>query len=72
VRESGETRFGTHFMMLERLMEVRQPLQQMVMSDEWIAWSATAKYKNSAEGVQECIVNSAWWKPVNALVKLTR
>jgi hypothetical protein len=70
--ESGETRFGTHFMMLERLLEVKQPLQQMVMSDEWSAWSSAAKYKQPADEVQERITDSNWWRLVTALVKLTR
>jgi hypothetical protein len=31
----GETRFGTNFIMLERLQKVKTPIQQMTVGSEW-------------------------------------
>jgi hypothetical protein len=31
----GDTRFGTNFIMLERLQKVKTPIQQMIVGSEW-------------------------------------
>jgi hypothetical protein len=72
---AGETRFGTHFMMMDRLLQVKMALKQMVVSDEWVAWTATKTSADKLEkinGVVECIEDNSWWKGVHALVDLTR
>jgi hypothetical protein len=34
----GDTRFGTNFIMLERLQKVKTPIQQMIVGSEWKKW----------------------------------
>ena len=35
---AGDTRFGTNFIMLGRLVEVRKDLEQAVLSSKWESW----------------------------------
>jgi hypothetical protein len=37
---AGTTRFGTVYLMLERLLRVKQCLQQMMMDENYDAWVA--------------------------------
>lgn len=48
---AGDTRFATNFIMLERLLEVRQALEELVVSVPWKEWAKDAKY---AAGASVC------------------
>ncbi|CAI5955388.1 unnamed protein product [Closterium sp. NIES-64] len=60
VKPAG-TRFGTNYIALSRLIELRSTLSQMVLSEEFANWSAGAR-KQTADTFRGQIMDDAWWK----------
>ena len=48
IRLPNETRFATNFLMIERLLQVRQTLEKMVVDDEWHAFIAELRTRAPA------------------------
>ncbi|CAI5978665.1 unnamed protein product [Closterium sp. NIES-65] len=69
VLKPAGTRFGTQFIAISRLVEVRAALVQMVLSDEWKEWATGARSK-SADTFREHIMDEAWWKKAEFFTKL--
>ncbi|CAI6006356.1 unnamed protein product [Closterium sp. NIES-65] len=69
VLKPAGTRFGTQFIAISRLVEVRAALVQMVLSDEWNEWATGARSK-SADTFREHIMDEAWWKKAEFFTKL--
>ncbi|CAI5528050.1 unnamed protein product [Closterium sp. Naga37s-1] len=61
VLKPAGTRFGTQFIAVSRLVELRMSLLQMVLSEEWRPW-ATGGRRASAEVFHGYILDSEWWK----------
>ncbi|XP_059064530.1 uncharacterized protein LOC131856678 [Cryptomeria japonica] len=57
-----ETRYATYFILLERMLEVHDPLQLMVVNPEWGRW----RESNSTGGksVKQKILDDNWWSTV--------
>lgn len=66
---AGDTRFGTNFLMLGRLVEVHQKLKQMVADDKWHAWEQTQKNTSEAAGVRNLINQDSFWVLVEGIVE---
>ena len=66
----GDTRFGTHFIMLERLMEVQGPLQRMVVSQEWKNWSGFVLTEKNH--VKLLLLDNVFWNAIEFIVKITK
>ncbi|CAI5458977.1 unnamed protein product [Closterium sp. Yama58-4] len=56
------TRFGTQYIAMARLCEVRSGLAAMVLSDEWKVWAAGDKdRKTAAEKFRAAVMDEKWW-----------
>lgn len=71
------TRFATHFCMAQRALELRGPLQQMVIDDRWQSYhdrlpvhpkSAGHMTRDKALELKVAIQNDAFWAQVKAAV----
>jgi hypothetical protein len=53
----AETRFATAFMLMDRLVEVKQALEESVVDREWRAWveSSSAALRDTAEEVKSLV-----------------
>lgn len=65
----AETRFASHIIVLRRLVQVKDALQGMVISNNWGVW----KQKNTerANKIKERLLADSWWERVGYLLKIT-
>ncbi|CAI5495428.1 unnamed protein product [Closterium sp. Naga37s-1] len=62
VLKPAGTRFGTQYIAMARLCEVRSGLAAMVLSDEWKVWAAGDKdRKTAAEKFRAAVMDEEWW-----------
>ncbi|CAI5953751.1 unnamed protein product [Closterium sp. NIES-64] len=62
VLKPAGTRFGTQYIAMARLCEVRSGLAAMVLSDEWKVWAAGDKdRKTAAEKFRAVVMDEEWW-----------
>ncbi|CAI5509032.1 unnamed protein product [Closterium sp. Naga37s-1] len=62
VLKPAGTRFGTQYIALARLCEVRGGLAKMVLSDEWNEWTAADKdRKIVADMFRAAVMDEEWW-----------
>ncbi|CAI5939523.1 unnamed protein product [Closterium sp. NIES-65] len=71
VLKPAGTRFGTNYIAINRLCEVRAGLTQMVLSDEWAEWTAAAD-RAGADTFKDNILDAAWWTRAEFFAKLMR
>ncbi|GBG61987.1 hypothetical protein CBR_g26151 [Chara braunii] len=67
----AETRFGTHVIMMRRLLKLQSHLMRVVIDDRWkdTVW-ATKKIRDDAADVIACVGCPRWWEDMTALCKL--
>ncbi|GBG72286.1 hypothetical protein CBR_g11214 [Chara braunii] len=67
----AETRFGTHVIMMRRLLKLQSHLMRVVIDDRWkdTIW-ATKKIRDDAAEVTACVGCPRWWEDMTALCKL--
>ncbi|CAI5529687.1 unnamed protein product [Closterium sp. Naga37s-1] len=70
VLKPAGTRFGTQFIAVQRLCEVRSALTQMVLSPEWQAWAKGRK--PPVEPFATMIMDAVWWKGAEFFVALLK
>lgn len=76
----GDTRFGTNSIIIHRLMELKDVLQEMLASQNYKTWLANKKYKASGDAVTKLVLSDPFWascqlyidihKPVYELLRL--
>ncbi|CAI5984574.1 unnamed protein product [Closterium sp. NIES-64] len=71
VLKPAGTRFGTNYIAINRLCEVRAGLTQMVLSDEWVEWTAAVD-RAGADTFKNNILDAAWWTRAEFFAKLMR
>ena len=64
----GETRFASYFIMLQRLHETKDALQETVMDRDYKKWMSGPKYAEKGTSVTESILNNRFW---DLLLQLT-
>ncbi|CAI5523154.1 unnamed protein product [Closterium sp. Naga37s-1] len=69
VKPTG-TRFGTNYIALSRLVQLRSTLSQLVLSEKYANWSAGARKKLTADTFRGHVMDDAWWKNATYLVEL--
>ena len=67
---AGETRFGTQFIMLERVVEVKAALEQLILQESWKKWGARKKFRNRARAVEKKVKSKGFWAKADNLIKL--
>ncbi|CAI7732714.1 unnamed protein product [Closterium sp. NIES-53] len=68
VKPAG-TRFGTNFIALSRLCQLRWTLSQMVLSEEYGNWGSGTK-KLTADTFRGHVMGDEWWKKATYLVEI--
>ncbi|CAI5462001.1 unnamed protein product [Closterium sp. Yama58-4] len=63
------TRFGTQYIIVSRLCQLRKGLTQMVVSDLWKDWAVGTR-KPSADAFAALILDAAWWKTAEFFCKM--
>lgn len=64
-----ETRFATHYIVLKRLVDVKQALKSMVISDIWAVWRQSQT--DRANNVRRLILDEDWWAQIDYLLSFT-
>ncbi|CAI5475124.1 unnamed protein product [Closterium sp. Yama58-4] len=70
VLKPAGTRFGTQFIAVQRLCEVRSALTQLVLSPEWRDWAKGRK--PPVEPFADMIMDAVWWKGAEFFVDLLK
>jgi hypothetical protein len=66
---SVKTRFGSNFLMVDRLLQVRTALEQSVVDPQWTGYvsklrdSRTKKARSISKKVKEYVLNEHFWEP---------
>ncbi|GJP55412.1 hypothetical protein CLOM_g14368 [Closterium sp. NIES-68] len=71
VLKPAGTRFGTQFISVSRLCEVRMSLTQLVLSEEWARFADGGR-KPGSEAFSAAILDSDWWTKALQFVNLMR
>jgi hypothetical protein len=56
----GDMRFATNFIMLDRMVEVREALQKLVVGREWREWNGKSNHLNDGDEVRDCDLRSGF------------
>ena len=69
---AGDTRFGTNFIMLGRLVDVKRELQQTVVDEKWEGWieRGDRRVKEGAETCKAAVMDDRWYTTVAQLMGL--
>jgi hypothetical protein len=65
---SGKTRFGSNFLMVDWLLQVRTALEQSVVDPEWVGYmsklrdSLTVRARTISKKVKEYVLNEHFWE----------
>ena len=61
-----DTRFASNIISTERLKEVKDALEKMVMDLDWKSFKGYGKViEGRARAIKECIVNDNWWDKID-------
>ncbi|CAI5991969.1 unnamed protein product [Closterium sp. NIES-65] len=63
------TRFGTQYIAVSRLCQLRSTLNVMVLSDRWKEWASGSR-KETAEAFAALVLDDAWWRTAEFFCKL--
>ncbi|CAI7896912.1 unnamed protein product [Closterium sp. NIES-53] len=63
------TRFGTQYIAVSRLCELRSTLNAMVLTDRWEEWAVGSR-KEAAETFAARVLDAAWWRTAEFFCKL--
>ena len=66
----GDTRFATQFIMLQRLQQCKDELQETVVQKEYKVWVNKPKYREAGSRVSAVILSTAFWESVAQVVRL--
>jgi hypothetical protein len=68
----GDTRFATNFIMLDRMLEVREALQELVVRREWREWNEKSNHSDDGDEVRDYVLRSKFWKNLEEVLALTK
>jgi hypothetical protein len=68
----GDTCFATNFIMLDRMLEVREVLQELVVGREWREWNGKSNHSDDGDKVRDCVLRSGFWKNLEEVLALTK
>ncbi|XP_059075352.1 uncharacterized protein LOC131875288 [Cryptomeria japonica] len=63
-----ETRYASHFILLERMLELQEPLQLMVMTTKWNRWPESKTQQGLR--VKEVVKNDLFWTDAKYIVSI--
>jgi hypothetical protein len=53
-----DMRFATNFIMMDRMLEVRKALQELVVGREWREWNEKSNHSDDGDEVRDCVLRS--------------
>jgi hypothetical protein len=68
----GDTRVATNFIMLDRMLEVKEALQELVVGREWREWNRKSNHSDEGDEVRDCVLRSGFWKNLEKVLALTK
>jgi len=68
----GDTHFATNFIMLDRMLEVKEALQKLVVGREWREWNRKSNHSDDGDDVRDCVLRSGFWKNLEKVLALTK
>ncbi len=68
----GDTCFATNFIMLDRMLKVREALQELVVGREWREWNRKSNHSDDGDEVRDCVLRSGFWKNLEKVLALTK
>ncbi len=68
----GDTRVATNFIMLDRMLEVKEALQELVVGWEWREWNRKSNHSDEGDEVRDCVLRSGFWKNLEKVLALTK
>ncbi len=68
----GDTCFATNFIMLDRMLEVREALQELVIGREWREWNGKSNHSDDGDEVKDYVLRSGFWKNLEEVLALTK
>jgi hypothetical protein len=68
----GDTHFATNFIVLDRMLEVREALQELVVGREWREWNGKSNHSDDGNEVKDCVMRSRFWKNLEEVLTLTK
>jgi len=68
----GDTHFATNFIMLDRMLEVREALQELVVDWEWREWNGKFNHSDDGDEVRDCVLQSGFWKNLEKVLALIK
>jgi hypothetical protein len=68
----GDTHFATNFIMLDRMLEVKEALQELVVGREWREWNRKSNHSDDRDKVRDCVLRSGFWKNLKKVLALTK
>ena len=57
----GETRFGTNIIMIQRFVELKDALQELIVSRQYKAWIGNKPYKTTNDGITKILLSNDFW-----------
>ncbi|CAI5987511.1 unnamed protein product [Closterium sp. NIES-64] len=69
--EPAGTRFGTQYIAMSRLCQLRSTLNAMVLSDRWKEWASGSR-KETADAFAARVIDDAWWRTAEFFCKLMK
>jgi hypothetical protein len=67
----GETRFATAFIMIDRILVMKDVLIGIVSTDEYKQWLKGKKYRGEGKKIAEIVLNPMWWKKITVLADIS-
>jgi hypothetical protein len=67
-----DTRFATNFIMLDRMPEVREALQELVVGREWREWNGKSNHSDDEDEVRDSVLRSGFCKNLEEVLALTK
>lgn len=64
------TRFASFFIMLQRVLECKDALQETVVNRDYKAWMKNSTYKETGQRITDTVLNNDFWQSVSQAVAL--
>jgi hypothetical protein len=58
--------------MLDRMLEVREALQELVIGREWREWNGKSNHSDDGDEVKDYVLRSGFWKNLEEVLALTK
>jgi len=58
--------------MLDRMLEVKEALQELVIGREWREWNKKSNHSDEGDEVRDCVLRSGFWKNLEKVLALTK